>query len=239
MSAPQPREARTGKYTHKTESPPEFSLGHQWGPRELGVRAAPAVGNTILPKPHRGGGYDRVERHPDGTTRFYRGDLLHRTDGAAVFNSDGSREFYQAGQPHRDGAPAVILPGEPAKWYQSGREVTSPIPASPTFIHGPVITETVGALVKDGAKYKAICSGMRYHIQYATRLGVLPETTLAVLRYDIDTAHVYATLNGVGEDTASARDTLLRIGNAFRRTSINRDTGTVASNFTLVVEVNP
>ena len=123
-----------------------------------------------------------------------------------------------------------------ARWFQSGREVSSPIPPSPRILHGPAITETVGSLFEEGAKFTAIVRGMQYRIQYATRLGVLPDRMQMLVRYDIDSAHVFAIASNVGGAAPAVRDTLWRIGNAFRRSSINRETGAVASNFTLVVD---
>jgi hypothetical protein len=56
-----------------------------------------------------------------GTKRWYKNDLLHRTDGPAVIISSGSQFWYFEGKLHRTDGPAVIYSDGHEAWYFEGK----------------------------------------------------------------------------------------------------------------------
>lgn len=67
----------------------------------------PEFPGAMLAEPHLHGGYDQIDRYPDGALVFRRQRLVHREDGPAVFHSDGRLEYALHGDtltpPEHDG----------------------------------------------------------------------------------------------------------------------------------------
>ena len=83
---------------------------------------------TVLPKPDKAGGYDRVV--PTGMkdhAMYYRGERLHREDGPAVTWLDGTQLFYLEGKLH--GTPAIIYPDGRVKDYEHGVQTSGEVPS--------------------------------------------------------------------------------------------------------------
>lgn len=61
--------------------------------------------------------YDRWTVSPDGTTKWYKNNTLHRHDGPAIKRADGSEEWYTKGQLHRADGPAIKRADGSEEWH--------------------------------------------------------------------------------------------------------------------------
>ena len=55
-----------------------------------------------------------------GIKRWYKGDLLHRTDGPAVEKANGTKEWWVNGERHREDGPAVERRDGTKEWWYKG-----------------------------------------------------------------------------------------------------------------------
>lgn len=56
----------------------------------------------------------------DGTKRWYRSGLLHRSEGPAVEYADGAKEWWSNGKRHRADGPAIEWPDGTREWWLNG-----------------------------------------------------------------------------------------------------------------------
>lgn len=62
-----------------------------------------------------------IDRHC--TRRWYKDDVLHRTDGPAIEYVDGSASWFVNGARHRVDGPAYIYLGKFQLWYYQGVKI--------------------------------------------------------------------------------------------------------------------
>jgi hypothetical protein len=65
--------------------------------------------------------YDRWTVSPDGTTKWFKNDILQRHDGPAIKRADGSEEWYTGGKLHRTDGPAIKRADGSEEWYTKGQ----------------------------------------------------------------------------------------------------------------------
>lgn len=59
--------------------------------------------------------------YSNGSTEWYKNDLLHREDGPAYEYLDGTKQWYQFGEYHREDGPACIDIDGTEEWYLHGK----------------------------------------------------------------------------------------------------------------------
>ena len=56
----------------------------------------------------------------NGEIRWYKNDILHRTDGPAIEYPDGSQAWFSNGVRHRSGEPAYVGADGSEEWWVRG-----------------------------------------------------------------------------------------------------------------------
>lgn len=195
-----------------------------------------------------------TEVDPQGTAHWAVGSEGKET---VTIWSDGVTEYRREGELHRDGLPALCAEGSEDLWFRYGVQMKSPMPGNPKLTNdGEFITST-GANFDENASLKETAGRLRYDVNYAARLGVIPSNAEAKVRYDTQAKTVRIEVTGLTREdlyaadgfdadsmfhTAEAervRHQLNVIGNAYTQETREQGTDYARNNFDLNVVLIP